>query len=281
MPTVAVRRFAYQHVRTLERHRGLHQGFVGSAKIAGEMQSLPIDRQRDLGGTQDVAGRNEAGADPGRHSLLLQEGPTLELFQAGHLIILRIQGQGVLMLGVASLLGVTGFLFLQMAAVGQQQLAQIARGLGAKDPSSEALLDQGRQIACVIQVGMGQQHRVDGRGRDRKIRPVALAQLLVTLEQATIDQNPLAGGLDQVARAGHGASGAEEMQGAGRRGRHEGNPCGVRGRPGQAVSGPGAGRSVASPQGWPTLRQAPFVHQRISSTVSLTLGLPVTTWAWA
>ena len=114
--------------------------------------------------------------------------------------------------GKALLLGVAGFLFLQVRAVGQQQLAEFARGLGTQDLAREALLDQGRKIAGVVQMGMGEQHRID-RGRlDGKLRPVALAQLLVALEQAAIDQDALASGLDQVTRTGDGAGGTEKLQ---------------------------------------------------------------------
>ena len=59
---------------------------------------------------------------------------------------------------------------------------------------------------------MGQHHRVDRRRRHRRVGPVAQPQLLQPLEHAAIDQHAPAIGLDQVARPGHGAGGAQERE---------------------------------------------------------------------
>src|SRR5690606_27870937 len=101
----------------------------------------------------------------------------------------------------------------QVSAVGQQQAAQGDAAASAMDASAKSLLDQGGQVARMVQVGVGQDHRVDRRRFDRKRSPVTVAQLLVALEQAAVDEQAMAVGLDQVARAGDGARGTEELEG--------------------------------------------------------------------
>src|SRR3546814_3912345 len=70
----------------------------------------------------------------------------------------------------------------------------------------------------MVHGGVGKYYRVDRWRLDGKRSPVAVAQLLVALEQAAVHEHALTVGLNQVARAGHGARGTEELQGgAGRR----------------------------------------------------------------
>ena len=64
----------------------------------------------------------------------------------------------------------------------------------------------------MIDVRVRQHDRVDRRRVDRKRAPVALAQLLGALKQATVDEHAGAPMLDQVTRASHGVGGAEEGQ---------------------------------------------------------------------
>ena len=56
------------------------------------------------------------------------------------------------------------------------------------------LLDKGEQgqVAAVVQVGVGENHRVDLVGRQGQWLPVAKAQLLVALEQPAIHQHAFA-----------------------------------------------------------------------------------------
>ena len=56
---------------------------------------------------------------------------------------------------------VGGVLFLQIAAVGQQNGAQVAGARGAMDGLGVAVFGQQRQIAAVVQVGARQHHGID------------------------------------------------------------------------------------------------------------------------
>jgi len=79
-------------------------------------------------------------------------------------------------LGIASLLGVLGFFLLQVAAVRQQQLAQLECGRRTKHLAAKPIADQGRNVAGMVQVRVRQQHRVDSLRWYRKFRAVALTQ---------------------------------------------------------------------------------------------------------
>ena len=66
------------------------------------------------------------------------------------------------------------------------------------------------QAAAVIQMGMGQQHEIDGGGIKAERLGIFLGQLASALVEATIDQNPAAGAFNEVAGTGDAAVGAVE-----------------------------------------------------------------------
>ena len=73
--------------------------------------------------------------------------------------------------------------------------------------------DEPRQIAAMIEMGVREDNRVDAAGGKRQRLPVAFAQFLQALEEAAVDENAHAGGVEKVFRAGYRARGAEESQG--------------------------------------------------------------------
>jgi hypothetical protein len=85
----------------------------------------------------------------------------LELLQAAAGVILGIKRPWFLVLGVPLAGRVLGLLFEQVSAVGKQQAAQGHAAMGAVDPAAEPLFDQCGQVARMVQVGVGQDHRVD------------------------------------------------------------------------------------------------------------------------
>jgi hypothetical protein len=92
------------------------------------------------------------------------------------------------MAGIAVAVGQRGILFLDEATVRQQVLAKITGGRGGNDRPAKSVTAQQRQIAGMIEMGMGEDDLVDLLRCDRQRRPVAQPQVLVTLEQATVDQ---------------------------------------------------------------------------------------------
>src|SRR6476646_7747026 len=62
-------------------------------------------------------------------------------------------------------------------------------------------------------MGVREKHRIDIGGPKGKTAVIELLECLLPLEQAAIDQEAAGGGLEQVARASHGAGGAAKSNG--------------------------------------------------------------------
>src|SRR5690606_26518173 len=101
--------------------------------------------------------------------------------------------------------------FLQVPAIGQQNLAQIKRRRRAIDLPAEALLDQARDVATVVQVGMGEHDRIERSRIKRKVFPVAQAQGLVALEQATVDEDVAGRRGQQILGTRYGSGGPQKL----------------------------------------------------------------------
>src|SRR3954452_9727946 len=102
------------------------------------------------------------------------------------------------MLREAALVRKLRILFLDVRRIRQHEAAQLRRGGRAIDRPLETLRDETRQPAGVIDVRVGEDDGVDGVGRDRQRAPIALAQLLETLEQTAIDEDALAVNVDEM-----------------------------------------------------------------------------------
>src|SRR3990172_8740788 len=101
--------------------------------------------------------------------------------QCGLRILQRVQGQRRLVLGKAMAVGEVRILLLQESAVRQKNSAQFLGRVRAEDSASKAVPYEGRQVARVVEVGMGQENRVDGLRFDREWRPVSQSELFHTL----------------------------------------------------------------------------------------------------
>ena len=104
------------------------------------------------------------------------------MLESGAGILQGVEGQRRLVLREAETVGEFRVLFLQVAGVGQENRTQIARRARAVNGSSEAALDQQRQIAAVVEMGMGENDGIDAARFDRKRRPVLEAQRLEALK---------------------------------------------------------------------------------------------------
>ena len=60
----------------------------------------------------------------------------------------------------------------------------------------------------MIEMGVGQEHKVDALGRKAERRGIIGVEFAAALKQAAIDQHAPAGAFDQVARSGNFAIGA-------------------------------------------------------------------------
>lgn len=108
--------------------------------------------------------------------------------------------------------GLTRILLLNPAGIRQDHAAEVRRARGAEGPAPEALRDQARQVADVVQVCVGEHDGMDRGGLDRKVVPVPEPQLLQPLEETAVEEHPGAIDVQQVLRAGYRVRRAEKGQ---------------------------------------------------------------------
>ena len=109
-----------------------------------------------------------------------------------------IERQRRLVLGETVTVRIFGVLFLQITGVGQKDGAEIGRRMGAENGSAKAALDQQRQIAGVVEMGVRENDGVDAARFDRKLRPILEPQRLEPLKQAAVDEQLMLLVLDKV-----------------------------------------------------------------------------------
>ena len=137
----------------------------------------------------------------------------LQQGQAVDRVLSVVQGLGRAVFAKAVAVGVERVFFLQVAAVGPQNFAQVARARAHMHPPRKTIALQLGHIATVIQVGVGQDDRVHAVRRDRQSVPVAQAQLLEALEQTAVHKQRLRAAANQVFGAGDAVSAADELKG--------------------------------------------------------------------
>ena len=149
---------------------------------------------------------------PARQRPLLLERDRGQMLERGACILLRIERQRGLVLREAMAVGELGILLLQVPGVSQQDCAKIDGRARAINRSAEAALDQQRQIAGVIEMGMGENNGVDGARLRGKRRPILQAQRLEALKQAAVDEQPVPFVLHEEFRSGNGTDAAEKRE---------------------------------------------------------------------
>jgi len=93
---------------------------------------------------------------------------------------------------------VFGVFFLEPGGVQHDDAGDLGGRGGAVHRPGESLLDQFGQQAAMVQVGVGQEHRVDTGGGEVEWFPVALFELPFLI-QAAIDQQPRSVDFEHVA----------------------------------------------------------------------------------
>jgi hypothetical protein len=208
----------------LDQHRVGRRRRVGSGEervtaapqIAAHEQGRRldvVDGEMHTGRTEDVPGSGEAGRDPGCDVDRTVEVGRDEQRNGGGSVLRRVQRQGGLVLGEASLVGEAGLFLLEMGRIGQEDLAEPAGVGGRDDPAGEAVAHQSGQPAAVVDVGVGDDDGVDRGGIDRERLPVGQAIALRALEQSRVDEHGRLTGPNQEAAPRDRASSAEELEG--------------------------------------------------------------------
>ena len=170
--------------------------------------------QFDRGRTQDMPRIPQPRPDAGSRFEPLLQLHRAGLPPGGDSVSLGIERvERVFARPVAAAVAPRGVGLLDAARVGQHVFQQVSGRLGAPDPPGEAFRHQPRQQAGMVDVGMGQDHRVDlGRIEPERagVQPLQRAR---ALEQPAVDQNAPVPQREFVAGTGHGARGPVQRQG--------------------------------------------------------------------
>ncbi len=123
-----------------------------------------------------------------------------------------VEGFGLRVPGEALLARPRGVLVLQLRAVAQDDRDELGGVGGAVDRSVEAVAHERRQVAAVVEVGVGEDDAGEGGRFGGERVPVARADLPGALEQPAVDEEAAVAGLDEGLRSRHGSDGADERQ---------------------------------------------------------------------
>ena len=104
-------------------------------------------------------------------------------------------------------------LLLQARGVGQHHRKQVRGARRAVHGPAKPLPGEEGQVSGVVDVRVGQHHGVDRCLIGDTLAPVPQAQLLHALEQSAVEQNAVPADGEEMHRAGHGAGGAEKLEG--------------------------------------------------------------------
>ena len=205
MFAIAVGRFDDDVIGVFKEGRVAEDGFVFSADVTGEdngaLGSITSGFKFDHGGAEDVSGVVKSCLDGigdiGGFFVFnrsIEFGAFLGVFGIvkGHD---GARSSATFFLMPFEFVG--GVFHLQMGRIEQDDLGDFGGGLGAEYFTVEAVLDEFGQIAAVVEVGVGQEYRVDGRGRYGQGIPVSIEELSFLVE-STIDENSCVVGFDEV-----------------------------------------------------------------------------------
>jgi hypothetical protein len=213
MATIAVGRLDQQDVRRPYGPGGHEEGVLRPPEVAAEDDApaaVAGDLHRHHRRAQDVPGRGEGDLDAVGHLDRIAEGHRPELVEAGPGLLLGVEGECGLVLREPASVGVSRLLLLQVPAVGEHDAGECGRVRAGEDRPGEPLLHEERDGTGVIDVRVGDHHRVDRPGVDREGRPVPFPQLLEALVEPAVDEHPGGGGVDEELAPRDGAGASEE-----------------------------------------------------------------------
>ena len=135
--------------------RRVHDRIVRAAQVTREQNTASGDFQQQTGGAENVASGAERGAPAGNGLKGFAPRRCLDQRQAVQGILTGVEGQGGRVFGQTMAVGKRCIFFLDMAAVRQQYFAQRLRSGRRVHVAGESLFKQHREVATVIEVGMG------------------------------------------------------------------------------------------------------------------------------
>ena len=216
---VAVGRFNEQQVGVFDRRGVAQDGSAGLSQVAAEddLGGSAALRNPDLddGRTKNVPGIAEQTHHlrMGLHALVVGGGADLpqSLLGIRHPIDGRFFGAQRLALLGAPPRGPLGIGLLDVGAVAQHHLQQVARGRHRVDRPFKAVAGQLGQQATVVDMCVGEEDEIDGGGIEGKGGVVACRGLASALDHAAIDQEADLISFDEIAGARDLAGCADKM----------------------------------------------------------------------
>ena len=164
VPPVAVRGLDDDRVSLRRVIGGRNSGWWARPRSPLNRTRAAVGLHQSGGRAQDVARSAQGDRRAVRERDALAIPNRLEERQHALHVAGVVQRQGGVMFGEADLVGVRRVLLLQVSAVAQHDLGQL-RGLArAQHSAAEALTDQSRQVARVVQVRVGEDNGVERRG---------------------------------------------------------------------------------------------------------------------
>ena len=189
-------------------------GQAGAADVAREHEARRPARRGDVEhdrrAAQDVAGVVERERDAREDLRGVLIGHAHHRFRHRRAVFRGVQRLGLRVL--VDPLEELPVLLLDEPGVGQHDGAQVLGGAGAVDGAAVAALAENGQPAGVVDVRVGQHDGVHVGRREREVLVLLARLLAAALEHAAVEQDALAGRLEQVHRARDLAGRAEKRQ---------------------------------------------------------------------
>ena len=172
----------------------------------------PVEAYSDRGRSENVTRAAEDGSKSVSNLDFFVKGDGNEIRQHLLCVFLRKERQRDFVFRSAAPVVVGGLFVLEVRAVRKNDLAQALGLAGRVDRAAKPRVVEGGQIAGVVDVGVGEQNRVDALGRHRELRPVAQSISLQTLVEAAVDEDARRRRIDQEAAARDRARSAEKAE---------------------------------------------------------------------
>lgn len=184
-----------------------------TAKDEARATAVFFEVEDDNGGTEDVAGVEEGKGNAGEDGGWGGVGEWGKLAEAGEGIGLCVEGlDGGERLFGAFFVDEDSVLFLDVRGVQEHVVTEVGGGFGAMDFAVETVATKDRDDATVVNVGVAEDHGVDGGGIEGEFGAVFDGFVAMALIKAALDQEALAIDFEEVFGAGGAFGGAEEGQ---------------------------------------------------------------------
>jgi len=218
MEAVAVGAFHDEYVGLAGEFRVADDGEALAADVAGEQQFFAFQFDFEERRTQHVARFVRGGKDSGKHFGAGVHRDVAKLGERGFGVaycVERFDGSSGSLLNDPAAAGgaaveEVGVFFLDEGGIEEHGAAKVARGGGGEDGTLETAGGEVREVAGVVDVGVGEDNGVDFGGGEGEVFIALGGFRAAALIHAAIEEEAPDAGLNLVHGAGDGARGAAE-----------------------------------------------------------------------